>query len=100
MGILPHGEDVVCISAKSGEGADALVRKLSQMLDRGKKQVTLLLPYSAGGLLDSLNREARVLRTDYTDAGILVEAVVQPELYGKLKPYIPGFSEEKEDWER
>ena len=48
MGILPHGEDVVCISAKSGEGAEALVRKLSQMLDRGKKQVTLLLPYSAG----------------------------------------------------
>ncbi len=100
MGILPHGEDVVCISAKSGEGAEALVRKLSQMLDRGKKQVTLLLPYSAGALLDSLNREARVLRTDYTDAGIEVEAVVQPELYGKLKPYIPGFAEEKEDWER
>ena len=99
MGILPHGEDVVCISAKSGEGAEALVRKLSQMLDRGKKQVTLLLPYSAGALLDSLNREARVLRTDYTDAGIEVEAVVQPELYGKLKPYIPGFAEEKEDWE-
>ena len=99
MGILPHGEDVVCISAKSGEGAEALVCKLSQMLDRGKKQVTLLLPYSAGALLDSLNREARVLRTDYTDAGIEVEAVVQPELYGKLKPYIPGFSEEKEDWE-
>ena len=99
MGILPHGEDVVCISAKSGEGADVLVRKLSQMLDRGKKQVTLLLPYSAGALLDSLNREARVLRTDYTDAGIEVEAVVQPELYGKLKPYIPGFAEEKEDWE-
>ena len=100
MGILPHGEDVVCISAKSGEGAEALVRKLSQMLDRGKKQVTLLLPYSAGGLLDSLNREARVLRTDYTDAGIQVEAVVQPELYGRVKPYIPGFVEEKEDWER
>ena len=99
MGILPHGEDVVCISAKSGEGAEALVRKLSQMLDRGKKQVTLLLPYSAGGLLDSLNREAKVLRTDYTDAGIEVEAVVQPELYGKLKQYIPGFVEEKEDWE-
>ena len=99
IGILPHGEDVVCSSAKSGEGADVLVRKLSQMLDRGKKQVTLLLPYSAGALLDSLNREARVLRTDYTDAGIEVEAVVQPELYGRIKQYIPGFTEPKEDWE-
>ena len=99
IGILPHGEDVVCISAKSGEGADTLVKKLSDMLDRGKRQVTLLLPYAAAGLLDSLNREARVLRTDYTDAGIQVEAVVQPDLYGRVKQYIPGFTETKEDWE-
>ena len=99
IGILPHGEDVVCISAKSGEGADTLVKKLSDMLDRGKRQVTLLLPYAAAGLLDSLNREARVLRTDYTDAGIEVEAVVQPDLYGKVKQYIPGYAETKEDWE-
>ena len=99
IGILPHGEDVICISAKSGEGADVLVQKLSELLDRGKKHVTLLLPYSAGSLLDSLNREAKLLRTDYTDAGIEVEAIVQPDLFGKVKQYIPGYVEEKEDWE-
>ena len=99
IGILPHGEDVICISARSGEGAADLVKKLSEMLDRGKRQVSLLLPYSAAGLLDSLNREAKVLRTDYTEAGIEVEAVVQPELYGRVKRYIPGFAETKEDWE-
>ena len=99
IGILPHGEDVVCISAKSGEGADTLVKKLSDMLDRGKRQVTLLLPYAAAGLLDALNREAKVLRTDYTEAGVEVEAVVQPDLYGRVKQYIPGYTETKEDWE-
>ena len=99
IGILPHGEDVVCISAKSGEGSDRLVQKLSELLDRGKKQVTLLLPYAAAGLLDSLNREAKVLRTEYTDAGIEVEAVVQPDLFGRVKQYIPGYEEPKEDWE-
>ena len=99
LGILPHGEDIVCISAKSGEGSDRLVQKLSDLLDRGKKQVTLLLPYAAAGLLDSLNREAKVLRTEYTDNGIEVEAVVQPDLFGRVKPYIPGYTEPKEDWE-
>ena len=99
IGILPHGEDVVCISAKSGEGSDRLVQKLSELLDRGKKQVTLLLPYAAAGLLDSLNREAKVLRTEYTDNGIEVEAVVQPDLFGRVKQYIPGYEEPKEDWE-
>ena len=99
IGILPHGEDVICISAKSGEGAEELVRKLSEMLDRGRRQVSLLLPYSAAGLLDALNREAKVLRTDYTEAGVEVEAVVQPELYGRVKQYIPGYEEPREDWE-
>ena len=99
LGILPHGEDVVCLSAKTGEGAADLVQKLSQLLDRGKRRVKLLLPYAAAGLLDSLNREAAVLSTEYTEAGVEVEAIVPPELFGRVKPYIPGFVEEKEEWE-
>ncbi len=99
FGILPHGEDVVCISAKSGEGTEALVQKLSQMLDRGRRHVHLLLPYSAGALLDVLKREASVQYTEYRDDGIEVDAVVQPELFGRVKAYIPGFTEPKEDWE-
>ena len=99
FGILPHGEDVVCISAKSGEGADVLVQKLSQMLDRGKRHVQLLLPYSAAGLLDTLKREAAVQYLEYRDDGIELEAVVQPELFGRVKRYIPGYAETKEDWE-
>lgn len=46
IGILPHGENIVCISARSGEGAKELVDTLSAMLDRGKKRVTLKIPYS------------------------------------------------------
>ena len=100
FGVLPHGEDLVCLSAKSGEGADALVRKLAAMLDRGRRRVSLLLPYGAAGLVDTLQREASVLRLEYTDDGVEVEAIVQPELYGKLRPYVPGLAEEeKEDWE-
>ena len=99
FGILPHGEDTVCISARSGEGTDLLVRKLSRMLDRGKRHVVLELPYAAAGLLDTLNRSAAVLYTEYTETGVHVEAVVPPELFGKVKPYIPGWTEEKEDWE-
>ena len=99
FGILPHGEDVVCISAKSGEGADVLVQKLSALLDRGKRRLALEIPYASAGLLDSLNREAAVLNTEYTESGIRVEAVVPPELFGRVKAFIPGYAEAKEDWE-
>ena len=69
------------------------------LVDRGKKHVVAELPYSAGGLLDCLQREAAVLSTEYTETGVRVEAIVPPELFGRLKPYIPGFREVREDWE-
>ena len=99
IGILPHGDDIVCISAKSGEGADVLVKKLLEMLDRGKKQVRLEIPYSDAGLVDLLKRETAVIGIEYTDSGIIAEAVVTPDVFGRVKKYIPGYVEPKEDWE-
>ena len=99
IGILPHGDDIACISARSGEGADALVSKLLEMLDRGKKQVRLEIPYSDAGIVDLLKREAAVLSMEYTDTGITAEAIVTPDVLGRVKKYIPGYVEPKEDWE-
>ena len=99
IGILPHGEDVVCISAKSGEGADALVKKLADMLDKGKKRVSLKIPYAKSSVVDMLNREAAVISCEYTDEGVEIEATVPPQIYGKVKEFIPGYVEPKEEWE-
>ena len=99
IGILPHGEDVVCISAKSGEGSAELVEKLSKMLDRGKHRISIRLPYSASSLVDALNREAVIHSMEYTEEGIEAEVTVSPELFGRIKGYIPGYSEPGEDWE-
>ena len=99
IGILPHGDDIVCISARSGEGTDALVSKLLELLDRGKKQVRLEIPYSDAGIVDLLKREAAVLSMEYTDTGITAEAIVTPDVLGRVKKYIPGYVEPKEDWE-
>ena len=99
IGILPHGDDIVCMSARSGEGAAALVQKLSDMLSKGKRRVTLRIPYSMGSLIDTLNREAAVLSIEYTDEGIEAEAIVPPAVFGRVREFIPGYTEEKEEWE-
>ncbi len=99
MGILPHGEDIVCLSAKSGEGVQELVQKLSGLLDRGSHRVTLKIPYASAGIADLLNREASVIKMDYTDEGIEAEVIVPPEIFGRVKQFIPGYREPKEDWE-
>ena len=100
IGRLPHGEDVVCISARSGEGAAELVEKLASLLDRGKRRVSLMLPYSASALVDALNREAVIHSMEYTDSGIEAEVTVGPELFGRLRDYIPGYTPPREDWEQ
>ncbi len=99
VGILPHGEDVVCLSAKSGEGVQELVQALSRLLDKGRHHVTLKIPYSCAGVADLLNREAAVIRMEYTDGGIEAEVIVPPDIFGKVKRFIPGYTEAKEDWE-
>ena len=99
FGILPHGEDVVCLSARSGEGADALVKKLAGMLWQAKRRVALSIPYAKAGIVDALKREASVLSMEYTDEGIRAEAVLTPALLGRVKEFIPGYKEEKEEWE-
>ena len=99
FGILPHGEDVVCLSAKSGEGADALVKKLAVMLGQAKRRVMLSIPYAKAGIVDALKREANVLSMEYTDEGIKAEAVLTPALLGRVKEFIPDYKEEKEEWE-
>ena len=99
MGILPHGEDIVCISAKTGEGTADLVEKLAALLDRGKRHVHLSIPYSNAGITDLLNREAILENLEYTEASIEVDAVVTPDIFGRIKQFIPGWTEPREDWE-
>ena len=99
MGILPHGEDVVCISAKTGEGTADLVEKLAALLDRGKRHVHLSVPYSNAGITDLLNREAILENLEYTDTSIEVDAIVTPDLFGRVKQFIPGWTEPREEWE-
>ena len=99
FGILPHGENVICISARTGEGAAALVEKLSEMLSSAQYETSLLIPYTDAGTVDLLKRDGRVLSMEYQEDGILLHAVLEAELYGRLKSFIPGYTELKEEWE-
>lgn len=99
FGILPHGADVVCISAKSGEGAQALTEKLRELLGRAKSRVRLVIPYARSGAVDTLKREAVVHAMEYTDEGVVIDAELTAALMGRMKEFIPGYVEAKEEWE-
>ena len=90
--------DAVSISAKTGEGIPALLECIDAKLDKGKRRVTLHLPYDKTGLLDSLYREGKVESVEYGET-VDVVAVCTPRLLGQLKDYIEGWTPPKEFWE-
>ena len=97
-GIRPGGENMVSVSARTGEGLDKLLDMIRRRLDSGAKRVTIHLPYDKGGALEALYWEAKVERVDYS-ATIDVVAVCTPRTIGQLKDYVEGYVPPKEPWE-
>ena len=85
--ILPHGDDIVAISARTGAGLDQLLTAIGKRLDAGVRRVTVHLPYDRGGLLDALYKEAKVESVEYGET-IDVVAVCTPRTIGRLGPLV------------
>ena len=96
--IRPHGEDIVSISAKTGEGLDKLLEAIGKRLDSGAKRVTIHLPYDKGGILERLYQEAKVEKVEYAET-IDVVAVCTPKTIGQLGPLVEDWQPHKEPWE-
>ena len=85
--IMPHGQDICSISAKTGEGVDKLLEMIAERLDSGSRRVELRIPYDKGGLLDQLYREAKVENVEYGET-IAVTAVCTPKVLGQMAPFL------------
>ena len=85
---IPIGQDVVRISAATGEGMEALLKAIEKALGHSRHHIIVRLPYSMGGMVETLHSGAQVLGVEYTAEGIEVETVVDPILYGKVRDFI------------
>lgn len=99
LGILPHGEDTVCISAKTGEGIDQLIDAIRQQLERNAVTVTLQIPYSDAGVVEQISAVTAIQETSYENDGIHIRTVIDRDRVRQFKKYIPGYTEPKEEWE-
>ena len=96
--IRPHGDNIVSVSAKTGEGLPQLLSLIGRTLDSGARRVTIHLPYDRGGELERLYQEAKVEQVDYGQT-IDVVAVCPPRIIGQLGPLVEGWKPHKEPWE-
>ena len=81
------GTNNVAISAKTGANLDDLLKMIDRELCRTLHRATFFLPYAMAGMVETLHSQAQVLRVEYKDRGIEIEATVDELLYGKLKDY-------------
>ena len=85
---IPRGKEIVPISAKRGMNMEGLLKAIEDALVDALHHVIAVLPYSMGGMVDTLHKNAQVKNVEYTADGIEVETVVDDILYGRLRDYI------------
>ncbi|KAH0680590.1 hypothetical protein KY284_021675 [Solanum tuberosum] len=78
--------DVVCVSALTGEGLDEFCNEIQNRLKDAMVWVEALIPFDKGELLSTIHQVGMVERTEYTEKGTLVRAHVPLRFARLLTP--------------
>ena len=91
-------ENIVYISALTGQGTDLLINRIEALVSEGKRRITYLIPNSDGGALNTLYKYATVESVDYGADGMTVVALADSRARGMMKKYaIDDIEEISED---
>ena len=72
------------VSARTGEGLDAVKEKLSDLLRENKILIERVIPYADAGIIQQVRKGGELLTEEYRAEGIYIKAYVPMELYGRL----------------
>ena len=79
--------DAVFVSARTGEGMDALRQRVEQRLPRPAVEVRVLLPYDRGDLVNKIHTSGEIISLQHTGEGTEVEGLVNRNLAAELAEY-------------
>ena len=81
-------DNVVYISAKTGQGVDMLISKIESIVLSGKKRTVFKIPHDQQGAVNQLYRLASVESVDYGADGVTVIAMADAKARGMMQKYI------------
>ncbi|MBR1832668.1 MAG: GTPase HflX [Ruminiclostridium sp.] len=84
---ISENDTTVCISAKTGAGIDRLLELIAKNLPESAKKMKLMIPYDKAGFSAEIRVLGKVLSEEYTENGILTEALVDKTLVSKAEQY-------------
>lgn len=81
-------DENVFISAKHNENIDELIKAISDTAPGKKHRVRAVIPYSEGAVVNELHEKEKVLSEEYSGEGIVMELLVDAQMYERIKEYI------------
>ncbi len=78
----------ICISARSGEGVDALLEAVAEALPPDRRRVKLLLPFSKGALAEQCRRDGQVEHEEYVPEGLAMTVILGTRLLAETAEYV------------
>lgn len=84
---IPEDDSTVKISAKKAQGIDRLLKVVAANLPETAKRMKLLLPYDKAGFTAKLRENGKVFTEEYTETGVLVDALVDHMLIKQMSQY-------------
>lgn len=77
-------DKIVSISAKAGQGIDDLLVALEEVLREQTIYLDHLFSYQDAGKIQCIRKSGQLLKEDYEEEGIHIEAYIPQELYAKI----------------
>lgn len=84
---ISHSENTVKMSVKNGTGIDELLAAVQNALPRSSVRCKLLLPFDKAGLLNTIRKDGKVFSEEYTEKGVLADALVDAKVYHLVQGY-------------
>lgn len=84
---IPEDSTTVKISAKNNQGIDRLLQVIAANLPETAKRMKLMLPYDKAGYSAKLRENGKVFSEEYTENGVLVDALVDQMLITQMEQY-------------
>lgn len=79
-----QADKIVQISAKSGENLEQLFTAVEEILREEKIHIERVFPYSESAKVQLLRKYGELLKEEFEEDGVHVEAYVPQEIYGRL----------------
>lgn len=79
---------VISCSAATGEGIDDLFSALLAIIRAGKRELTLVFPYTAQSKVSALYDAAEVLSVEYENDGIRIRAILDAQAQGAYRAFV------------